>query len=170
MEERLELLLTRRSIRNYTEEDVSDEDVERILRAAMTAPSAGNQQPWHFVVIRDRGTMERIMEVHPYSGMLSQAPVCIAVLAELEQEHHPGYWVQDCSAATENMLLAAHAIGLGAVWLGVHPRQDREDGIREILGLPDGVECLALVSIGHPAEHKPPARRYAESRVHRETW
>ncbi len=170
MNEGLELLVTRRSVRKYTDEAVSDEDVEKLLRTAMAAPSAGNEQPWHFVVIRDRHTMRRIMEVHSYSSMLDHAPLCVAVLAELALEKYEGYWVQDTSAATQNLLLAAHALGLGAVWLGVYPVKEREEGIREILGLPEGVECLSLVAVGHPAEHPGPADRYDPSRIHHETW
>ncbi|MFO8007894.1 MAG: nitroreductase family protein [Candidatus Brocadiia bacterium] len=166
----IQAIMTRRSIRSYTGEPVSDEEVEQLLRAAMAAPSAGNQQPWHFVVVRDEDTMRRITEVHPYSSMLREAEVCIAVCAEMALEKHEGYWVQDCSAATQNILLAAHALGLGAVWLGVHPREDRKNGVREILGLPDGVECLSLISVGRPAEKAGPAGRYDESRVHGETW
>jgi len=166
----LELLMTRRSIRKYTGEPVSDADVENILRAAMAAPSAGNEQPWQFVVVRNRETMDRIMEVHPYAAMLEQAPVCVAVLAELSAEKYKGMWVQDTSAATLNMLLAAHALGLGAVWLGVHPVEAREEGVKRILALPEGVECLALVAIGHPAEQPPKADRYDPSRVHYEAW
>ncbi|MFO7959083.1 MAG: nitroreductase family protein [Candidatus Brocadiia bacterium] len=165
-----EALMTRRSIRSYTDEPVSDEDVEKILRAAMAAPSAGNEQQWHFVVIRDDETMGHIMDVHPYSGMLAEADVCIAVLADLSLEKHKGYWVQDASAATQNILLAAHALGLGAVWLGVHPVEEREEGLKAILNLPDGVECLSLVSIGHPAEPAGPADRYDPERVHEGTW
>jgi nitroreductase len=166
----LQLLLTRRSIRDYTDQDVTEQEVETLLRAAMAAPSAGNEQPWHFVVIRRRETMEKIMQAHPYSDMLSEAPVCIAVLAEVALERHAGYWVQDCSAATMNLLLAAHALGLGAVWLGVHPVADREAAMKEILGLPDGVECLALVAVGRPAESPGPADRYSRDRVHEESW
>ncbi len=109
---KLDVLMSRRSIRDYVDRDVSREDVEALLRAAMAAPSAGNEQPWHFVVIRRRETMGRIMQAHPYSDMLAEAPVCIAVLAEVALERHAGYWVQDCSAATMNILLAAHALGL----------------------------------------------------------
>ena len=166
----LECIMTRRSIRSYTDEAVSDADLEMVLKAAMSAPSAGNEQPWHFVVIRDRETMNHIMDVHPYSGMLDHAPVCIAVCAELALEKYDGYWVQDASAATLNLLLAAHAIGLGGVWLGVHPVESRESGIRRILGLPDGVECLSLVALGHPATEAGPADRYDESRIHRDGW
>ena len=170
MNEGLKLLLTRRSIRKYTDEPVSEEDVENVLRAAMAAPSAGNEQPWHFAVIRDRQTMSRITDVHPYAAMLDHAPVCIAVLAQLSREKYKGMWVQDCSAATQNILLAAHALGLGAVWLGVHPVTSREEGIKRILGLPAGVECLSLVALGHPAGQPGPADRYDPSRVHREKW
>jgi nitroreductase len=170
MSEGLELLMTRRSVRRYTDEPVTDDEVEAILRAAMAAPSAGNEQPWHFVVIRDDAVMDEIMDVHPYAAMLAEAPVCIAVLAEMAREKHAGMWVQDCSAATQNALLAAHALGLGAVWLGVHPVEAREEGIRRILGLPDGVECLSLVAVGHPAEQPGPPNRYDPARVHAENW
>ncbi len=170
MNEGFKVLMTRRSIRSYTDEPVSEEEVEQMLRAAMAAPSAGNEQPWHFVVVRDADAMERITEVHPYAGMLKEASVCIAVLADLSLEKHSGYWVQDCSAATQNLLLAANALGLGAVWLGVHPVEERQEGVREILGLPENVMCLSLVSIGHPAERPGPADRWDTSRIHEGTW
>ncbi len=170
MREGINLLMTRRSVRAYTEEPVSERDVETILRAAMAAPSAGNEQPWHFVVVRDRETMRQITRVHPYAGMLEEAALCIAVTAELALEKYKDMWVQDCSAATQNILLAAHALGLGAVWLGVHPVAEREAGLKRILALPEGVECLALVSIGRPAEQPEPADRYEPHRVHQEKW
>ncbi|MHC4480584.1 MAG: nitroreductase family protein [Planctomycetota bacterium] len=170
MNEGLKLLMTRRSIRKYTDEPVGQKEVEQVLRAAMAAPSAGNERPWHFVVIRERDVMDQIMDVHPYAAALQQASVCIAVLAEVSLEKFAGYWVQDTSAATLNILLAAHALGLGAVWLGVHPVQSRKEGIKRILSLPDGVECLALVAIGHPAEDPGPADRYDPARVHEQSW
>ena len=110
-----ETILTRRSIRRYTNQDVSEEMVEKLLRAGMAAPSAGNQQPWHFLVIRDRDTLVKITEVHPHSKMLLTAPLAILVAGDEKLQIHPGYWLEDCSAATENILLAAHALGLGAV-------------------------------------------------------
>jgi nitroreductase len=168
--EALDCLMTRRSIRSYTDEPVSDADTETLMRAAMAAPSAGNEQPWHFVLVRDREAMNRIMDVHPYSGMLDHAPLCIAVCAEIALERFEGYWVQDTSAATLNVLLAAHAIGLGAVWLGVHPIESRETGLKRILNLPEGVECLSLIAVGHPAERPEPADRYDAGRVHAEGW
>jgi nitroreductase len=166
----MDAIFTRRSIRRFTDAAVEDAAVEGLLRAAMAAPSAGNQQPWHFVVIRDRRTMESIMEVHPHASMLSAAPVCIAVLAELALERYVGYWVQDTSAAMQNLLLAARAAELGAVWLGIHPREERQSGIKPILALPDGVVCLGLVAVGHPAEPSGLADRFQPDRIHKETW
>lgn len=166
----LEAILTRRSIRQFTDQAVSEAVVEDLLRAAMSAPSAGNQQPWQFVVITDRQILDAIPNIHPYSAMLKQAPLAILVCGDEELETHKGYWVQDCSAATQNLLLAAHARGLGAVWLGIYPRMERVTGLRKLLGLPEHVIPLALVAIGHPAEHLPPAERYNAVRVHRNRW
>ena len=166
----MDAILTRRSIRAYTTEPVSDQAVEQLLRAAMAAPSAGNQQPWQFVVIDDRATLDAIPKFHPYSAMLTQAPLAVVVCGDVASAEMPEYWEQDCSAATENLLLAAHALGLGAVWLGVHPEADRVSATRELLGLPEGVLPLCVVSLGHPAEHKGPADRYEVSRMHRNRW
>lgn len=165
-----DVLYTRRSIRSYTDEPVDDGAVEALLHAAMAAPSAGNQQPWHFVVVRSRETMRAIMQVHEYSSMLAQAPVCIAVCAELALERFPGFWVQDTSAAMQNILLAARDMGLGTVWLGVHPIESRVEGIGRILGLPDGVVCMGLVALGHTDETFERTDRYQDGRVHKGTW
>lgn len=166
----MEAVLSRRSIRRYTSEPVSDDLVEELLRAAMSAPSAGNEQPWHFFVIRDRKTMERIQEFHPFAKMLREAPVAILVCGDPSLEKYEGFWVQDCSAATENILIAAHSMGLGAVWLGLYPIEERVNGMRKLLGIPEHVIPLSLVSVGHPAEKKPPADRYDESRIYIEEW
>jgi nitroreductase len=164
----LDLILSRRSIRAYTDEPVTEEQIEQLLRAAMSAPSANNEQPWQFVVIDDRELLDTIPdEVHPYSKMLKEAPVAILVCGEPRRQHHAGYWEQDCAAATQNLLLAAHSLGLGAVWLGVHPREKRVDGMRELLNLPGYLVPFALISIGHPAEEIPPSNRYDPERVHR---
>jgi nitroreductase len=166
----IEAIHGRRSIREYTDESVSEEDVEVLLRAAMAAPSAGNQQPWHFVVIDDREVLDAIPEYHPYSSMLRHAPLAITVCGDLDEEKHEGFWVQDCSAAVENLLIAAHARGLGAVWLGVHPDPERVQGTQGLLGLPDQVVPLAIIAVGHPAEDKSPATYYELNRVHRNRW
>jgi nitroreductase len=163
-------VLSRRSVRKYTSEPVPDDVVERLLRAAMAAPSAGNQQPWQFVVIRDRATLTAITEVHPYSKMLPEAPVAIAVCGDAADCKWPQMWEQDCAAATENLLVEAELLGLGAVWLGVHPIAERVDGIRSLLGMPASVVPFAIVLVGHRAESKPPSDRYDAARVHRERW
>lgn len=168
--EALEAILTRRSVRKYGEEPVGDESVTTLLRAAMAAPSAGNQQPWHFIVVRDRALLEGIAAFHPYGAMTREAPLAIVVCADLELEQRPGFWVQDCAAATQNLLLAAHALGLGAVWLGIHPRPERIEATRALFGLPHQVIPLAIVPIGHPAESPAPVDRYNPRRVHFDRW
>lgn len=166
----IQAILTRRSIRAYTDQAVGEDVIEDLLRAAMAAPSAGNQQPWHFVVIDDRATLDAIPKFHPYSQMLKQAPLAVVVCGDRGKEGLQAYWPQDCSAATENLLLAAHARGLGAVWLGVYPDEDRVGRTRELLGIPQDVTPFCVIAIGHPAEQKGPAERYDASRVHRNRW
>ncbi len=168
--EGFETIVTRRSIRKYTAEPVSEELIKKLLDAAMSAPSAGNQQPWHFVVVTDRAVLDEIPKVHVHAQMVKGAPLAIAVCADTAAEKHKGFWIQDCAAATQNILLAAHALGLGAVWLGVHPRDERVAGVSKLLGLPANVVPLSLISIGYPAEEKPRADRYDEARVHRNRW
>ncbi len=167
----LEAIHTRRSIRKYEEgRDISEEQVRTLLAAAMTAPSAGNAQPWHFVVVRDPAIRERLSRTHPYVGMAATAPVVVVVCAEPALEKYPGYWVQDCSAATQNLLLAACDLGLGTVWTGLYPMEERCKAVAEILNLPQGVIPLSLVPVGHPVQEFKHQDRYKEERVHRETW
>ncbi len=163
-------ILSRRSIRRYTDQPVSDETIKKLLEAAMSAPSAGNEQPWHFVVIREREILNEIPSFHSYSGMLRDAPVAILVCGDEEIQKYKGYWVQDCSAATQNILIAVQAKGLGGVWLGVYPVEERVAGLRKLLGIPENVIPFALISIGYPAEEKPPADRHDASRVHHDRW
>jgi nitroreductase len=163
-------VLTRRSVRKYAPEPVTDAEVERLLRAAMAAPSAGDQRPWHFVVLRDRATLRAITAVHPYARMLAEAPLAIVVCADPRLEKWPEFWTQDCAAATENVLVEAEALGLGAVWLGVHPLPERVDGLRRLLGAPDHVVPFAVVAVGRPAQRKPPPDRFDPDRVHGERW
>ena len=165
----LKAIMTRRSVRKYTAEAVSDEALETVLRAAMAAPSAGNQQPWRFVIVRDRGILGQLSQATPYAGMLAGAPVGIVVCADTRDLRHPN-WVNDCSAAVENALLAAHAIGLGAVWIGVHPIEERIENVRGIVALPDYAVPMSMVALGHPLEQKPPADRYEAAFVHHDHW
>jgi nitroreductase len=166
----LDALMTRRSIRTYDTKPVPKDLVQKLLSAAMNAPSAGNQQPWQFVVIDDRETLEELSRIHPHGKMLAHAPLAVAVCADTAHEKHKGYWVQDCSAATQNLLLAAHACGLGAVWLGVYPREERMKGIAEFIKMPGYIVPLSLISIGWPAEKVAAASRYAQTRVHWNFW
>lgn len=166
----LEAMHGRRSIRKYDDRPVDEEHVETLLRAAMAAPSAGNQQSWRFIVVRDPAHLEALSRTSPYASMLPHAAVAIVVCGETDGERHVGYWVQDCSAAMQNLLVAAHAIGLGAVWLGFHPAEERESAASDLLGLPASVRVLGIASIGHPAETKEPADRYDGAKVFRERW
>lgn len=164
----IEAILTRRSIRRYTSKKVSAKVVEELLNAGMSAPSANNSQPWHFVVIDDRQILDRIPEFHAYSSMLYFAPLAIAVCGDSKVS--AAYWVQDCSAATQNILLAAHASGLGAVWLGVYPIKERVRELQKLLNLPEQIVPLSLISLGYPAASKAPENRFDAARVHHNKW
>ena len=166
----LEAIYTRRSIREYTDAKVPDEIIIEIIKAAMYAPSARNYQPWHFVVITDREILHKIPTVHPYAEMLYKAPLAVLVCGDLVLENNEKYIAVDCSAATQNLLLAAHDFGLGAVWLGLYPRTDRMAGLSKILKLPENIIPVSLVSVGYPAEDKPEENRFQESRIHRNLW
>lgn len=163
-------IFERRSIRKYLPRPISEDDAEKLLRAAMAAPSAGNQQPWEFIVIRDKEKMDAITKIHPYSQMLKEAQLAIVVCADLDRESHQGYWVQDCAAATQNLMLEAQHLNIGSVWLGVYPREDRVEKIKELLGIPQRVIPLSIVSLGYPAETKKPSDRYDSSRIHLNKW
>jgi nitroreductase len=166
----IDAILTRRSIRRYGDEPLPDLVIFELLRAAMAAPSAGNEQPWHFIIIKDRDALDRITQIHPYAQMLKEAPMAVLVCGDLELERHKGFWVQDCSAATQNILIAARAKDLGAVWLGVYPREDRVNGLRRLLDIPDGIVPFALIALGYPAEEKRREDRYNVDRIHLERW
>ena len=166
--ELIDTIFARRSIRKYTAQPVSEQDMQTLLEAGMAAPSASNRKPWQFIVVKERATLDALAESHPHGKMLFDAPLSISVCGDLTEMER--YWVQDCSAATENLLLAATALGLGAVWLGVYPRDDRVEAVRRILHLPDHIMPLNLIAVGHPAEEKQPRTQYDETRVHDESW
>jgi len=165
-------ILARRSIRQYTDQPISDDQLKTLLMAAMSAPSARDEQPWHFVVVTDRAVLDQLAERHPSTSVLKSASLVIAVCADLKlmTTGIPDYWIQDCSAATSNLLLAATGMGLGACWLGVHPRSERVDAVRDILELPGHVMPLNLITVGYPAEEKPPRTHYNPARIHRDRW
>jgi nitroreductase len=164
---RLNIIFARRSIRQYTDEPVSEADIQSLLEAGMAAPSASNRQPWHFVVVTDRATLRALGNAHPFGKMIAHAGLGIAVCGDPAKSD---WWVQDCSAATENILVAAAGLGLGGVWLGCHVRHERESAVRGVLGIPDHIGVLSLLSIGHPAEQMEARTQYDTACVHRGGW
>jgi len=165
--ESLEWILRRRSIRTYTDAPVSDGQVQALLRAAMAAPSGNDVRPWAFVVVRDAQRRKALAETHQWSHMCANAQVVLAVIGDPLASD---YWMEDCSAAVENLLLAATALDLGSVWVAVYPREKREAHVRSVLNIPANLRVLCLVPIGHPGESKPPRTRYEESKVHDEIF
>ena len=166
-----EAIYSRRSIRKFKDKQpVSDELIKELLGAAMMAPSAGNQQPWQFIVVDDREKLDAIPEYSPYTTMVKSAPIGILVCGDTSLEKYPGYWVQDCSAAIQNMLLAIHAKGLGAVWTGVHPIEERVAGFKKNFNLPENVIPLGFIVIGWPDQESKKKDRYKEERVHKNIW
>ncbi|MBM7625081.1 nitroreductase family protein [Sporohalobacter salinus] len=166
----MEAILSRRSVREYTSEDIAEETINQLLKAAMSAPSAGNEKPWHFIVIEDQNILNQIADLHSDAEMLREAPVAILVCGDIELEKYDGYWVQDCSAATQNILITAEMKDLGSVWVGIHPDEDRENGIRDLFDLPENIIPLSAVALGKPAEKKAPIDRYDETRIHYNNW
>lgn len=167
----MEAILTRRSIRKYITppKDIPKEVFRELLRAGMHAPSAKNAQPWQFIVITEKSILEAIPKFHPYASMLKNASAAIVVLADLRLAHEE-FWKQDLGAVTQNILLAAKALGLGAVWLGTYPVRERVEGLRKLLNVPEEVTPYSIVSLGYPAEEPKAANRFKEDRIHWEKW
>jgi len=165
-----ELFFNRRSVRKFTGEPIDEPLMKSILAAAMYAPSAVNRQPWHYVVIDDRKLMRKIMKEHPHARMLSTAARAVVVCGDLDLQHDDGYWLPDCGAATQNLLLAAHFHGLGACWVGLYPREGRMQAMSRLLGLPGHVQPFALVALGHPAEKKDRPDRWHPEKVRSNHW
>ena len=168
--EAFEAIVTRRSVRKYQAQAVGDDVVRRLLVAAMSAPSARNSQPWEFVVLTDRATLGKASKINPHAAMAAEAPLAIVVCADPRREKSSGYWMLDCAAAVENLLLAAHGLGLGAVWTGVYPRPERIAGFRKLLGVPEEVIPHSMVVVGYAAEQCAAQDRYQAERVHRDRW
>jgi nitroreductase len=162
----LEAIHTRRSIRKFKDKPIPRELITELLRAAMSAPSAVNAQTWIFIVIDDRKLLDEIPTYSPYASMCREAPLAVLICGDTSLEKAPGFWVQDCSAATQNLLLAAHAVGLGAVWTGVYPVKDRVEGFRKAFGLPDNVIPLAFVPIGYPDQHPGSQDRFDRKKIY----
>ena len=162
----LETILTRRSVRRFTDEAVAEDVVEKLTKAAMAAPSARNQQPWELIVVKDKAMLEKVAAAQPHGAMTAGAQLAILVCADMSRVKSEGFWIQDCAAATQNILLAAHALGLGAVWVGTYPREDRMAGMKSVFGLPENLVPFSLLPIGYAAEPIEPADRFDPARVH----
>ena len=159
----VENIMTRTSIRNYTDQAISPDTIETLLRAGMAAPTAVNKQPWHFVAVTDKENLSGLATANPNAGMAAKAPLAIVVCGDMTKALEGGgraFWIQDCSAATENILLAAHALGLGAVWTGTYPNEERVTAVSEVLKLPEYIIPLCTIVIGHPAESPAPKDKW----------
>ena len=168
--DKLGYILDRRSIRRFKDQKIDDQVIKQILTAAMYAPSAVNCQPWHVVVIDQPSLLNQIMKIHPHAGMLQTASHGIVVCGDEELQHDDGYWVVDCGAATQNLLLAAHTLGIGSCWVGIHPREGRKESFSSLLGLPSHVKPFALVALGYPRETKSRPERFHAGRVRYNGW
>ena len=167
----LKVINSRQSVRVWTEKKVAVSIIKRILEAGMNAPSAGNEQAWQFIVVTEKELLERIAAVHPGGAYAGKAPCAILVCGDTRLEEYKDMWVEDCSAAIENMLLAMHALKLGGVWTGIYPQADRVRDFRRLLKMPKCVVPLALVPFGYPAKPlKKRPNRYKKTRVHFNSW
>jgi nitroreductase len=171
-DEQLGFIFGRRSIRLYSPAAVTEAVVQKLLEAAMAAPSAAAKDPWRFVVIRNRQKLSALAAALPNGQMLADAALGIAICGDLQAAHGEqlSYLLQDCSAAIENLLLCAHVLGLGACWLGVHLREERVNALKKILSLPPSVIPVSCVAIGYPAETKEPRTRFNRDYVHSDSW
>jgi nitroreductase len=172
MNAKLQSIFTRRSVRRYTDQEVTAETMRDLLEAAMAAPSAVAKDPWHFIVLRDRDVLNTLADGLPNGQMLREAPVGVVVCGDLDVAHGnlESYMIQDCSAAIENLLLAASMLGLGAVWLGVHPREDRLAHVRSMFDLPAHITPVSAIAIGWPDEQPAARTRYSDNKVHFDQW
>lgn len=168
--ETLNAIISRRSIRKYKSQAVESEKIEQLLKAAMYAPSARNTQSWQFIVISERAMLDEIRKVHPYAGMLKEATLAILICGDKTLETNEGYLNTNCSASTQNILLAAHDLGLGSVWLGVYPREERMNALSSLFKLPEHIIPISLVAIGYPAETKEIPDRFLPERIHYNKW
>ncbi len=166
----LEAIFSRRSVRNFKKKAIDKDTLYTLIKSGMQAPSAMNYQPWHFIITTDKAILREIVNFHPYAEMLLEASAAISVCGDLNIEKSEGYNAVNCSAATQNILLAAHELGLGAVWLGIYPRKKRIKELKRVLKIPEHILPISLIAVGYPAVSKSPINRYRESRVHFEVF
>ncbi|MGL5312098.1 MAG: nitroreductase family protein [Peptostreptococcaceae bacterium] len=165
-------IFTRRSIRKYKDTKVEKEKIEKLLRAAMQAPSAGNQQPWEFIVIENKETLEKLSNMSPYSKLIKDAPLAFLLLGNEERMRYAENWEQDMGACTQNLLLQAVELDLGAVWMSAWPLDDRINYIKDIFNLKNNLRPYSVVTVGYPDEKQENKfiDRYDETRVHYENY
>lgn len=168
MENLLDLIYTRRSVREFSDEAVTDKQADAMLKAAMAAPSARNLQPWHFIVVRKRKTLDKLAQVHKYAYMLETAPLAVIVCGD--QKASERHWVEDTCVATQNLLLAAAALGLGGVWISLYPKKKHQKYVSDLLDIPEHIGVLCILALGVPAEKKEARTQYNPDRVHKEEW
>lgn len=167
----MNVYLDRRSIRRYKSDEVPKDLIQQLLEVAMYAPSAKNRQPWHFIVCDQRSILLDLANLHPYGKMLKEAPLCIVVCADKNLQAGPYYYLEDCAAATQNILLYAHELGLGTCWMGVTPVKERMEVLKEYFKLPEEIEVFSLIAVGWPNEKKErPKDRFKKERIHKNTW
>lgn len=167
----IENIMTRTSVRDYTDAPISEATIDTLLRAGMAAPTARNRQPWKFLVVTERASLDSLAQGNWKPAAKAQAAIIICgdLTNPLEGEGRD-YWVQDCSAATENILLAAHAVGLGAVWCGCYPVSERVSLVKNLFGMPDEIIPLSLVMLGYPNGEQTPKDKYKADNIHYNKW
>ena len=166
-------ILNRTSIRKFTDEDIDDSTIDILLRAGMAAPSALNKQPWEFIVVKDNNIQKQFVYAYRGAWMAENAAVAIVICGNTDQAiqgEEQLFWIDDVAAATENILLAAHSLGLGAVWTGIHANKERPERIKEILSLPCNIEPFCAIMIGHPAESPAPKDKFSKDKIHYNKW
>ncbi len=169
----LATIYNRKSVRHYTDRKVTKEQITALVKAGMAAPSAVDKRPWAFVAVSERSMLDSLAAVLPYAKMLKQASAAIVVCGDMDKAlkgNEQAYWVQDCSAASQNILLAAESMGLGAVWTGVHPIKEREDDVKKVLNAPESIVPLNVIVVGYPTGQEKPKDKWDESNVHWEKW
>jgi nitroreductase len=166
----IECILSRRSIRKYKAQPVSGDVAQQLIDAGAAAPSAANQQPCHFIIIDDRDILNAIAKENPHAGMLASAPFAIAICFDSNPKPFPGLVIDDCSAAAENILLAANGLGFGSTWLGIHHDEVKQKNARAALKLPDGVKIASIISIGVPDESPAAHSKIKPEMIHKNGW
>lgn len=166
----MDAIFKRRSIRKYKDQPVEKEKIELLLRAAMQAPTSGNQRPWEFLVVENKDSLKRLSLTSKYSMMVAKAPIAIIMLGNKDLFQYPEDWEKDLAAATQNLLLEAVDLGLGAVWIGVAPLLDCMENVRSVCALPSNIDPFAIVAVGYSLEDKEPIDRFEQSRIHYEKY